>query len=336
MMTLTETNAGGQDASVAIGCGVSDFWVTQGGAEVWRRSKDGPQPLCPISLGGVLHPRESRTFTATWDGHFNEASPPNPAGPFVFHGQVDGLTADAPTQTPLAVSLTTDRTAYQVGQPILMTLTETNTSDGDITVEFGPSIDGFFVIHDGVEVWRSNLGPRPQSQFIGLKTLHPGESFTPSATWDGTANEGPPTTPTGTFEVHSQVPGANTVAIRILPAPTPLNVSVTTDRGSYRVGQPVRITVTETNTGTEAVEVGVCGPDRVAVTRQGVVVWRSVDRQACIQVVLLLEPGQSRQFTVNWPGRFNEHLRTPKTGLFLIQSTLDGASGATTIRIGRR
>ena len=141
MMTLTETNAGGQDASVAIGCGVSDFWVTQGGAEVWRRSKDGPQPLCPISLGGVLHPRESRTFTATWDGHFNEASPPNPAGPFVFHGQVDGLTADAPTQTPLAVSLTTDRTAYQVGQPILMTLTETNTSDGDITVEFGPSID---------------------------------------------------------------------------------------------------------------------------------------------------------------------------------------------------
>jgi hypothetical protein len=66
------------------------------------------------------------------------------------------------------------------------------------------------------------------------------------------------------------------------------------------------------------------------------VVWRSVDRQACIQIVLLLEPGQSRQFTLTWPGRFNEHLRTPKTGLFLIRSTLDGASGATTIRIGRR
>src|SRR5260370_24500586 len=76
-LTLTETNTSSMDASVAIGCGVSDFWVTQGGVEVWRRSKDGPQPLCPISLGGILHPQESRTFTATRDRHFNETTPPH-------------------------------------------------------------------------------------------------------------------------------------------------------------------------------------------------------------------------------------------------------------------
>src|SRR4051794_28360473 len=207
-LTLTETNASGHDTNVAIGCGVADFWATQGGVEVWRQSKDGPRPLCPISLGGVLHAGQSRTFSATWDGHFDESMPPNPPGPFVFHGEVDGLVADTPGPTDLAVSLTTDRSVYQVGQPIIMTLTETNTGDHEIDVEFGPAIDGFFVTRGGVEVWRSNLGPQPQGLFIGLKTLAPGEAFTRSATWDGQPNEGPLTSLTGGFEVHSEVTGA--------------------------------------------------------------------------------------------------------------------------------
>src|SRR4051794_38661095 len=38
-LTLTETNASGNDTNVAIGCGVANFWVTQAGVEVWRQSK---------------------------------------------------------------------------------------------------------------------------------------------------------------------------------------------------------------------------------------------------------------------------------------------------------
>jgi hypothetical protein len=319
-LTLTETNTSGHDTNVAIGCGVSDFWVTQGGVEVWRQSKDGPQPLCPISPGGILHAGQSRTSSATWDGHFNEATPPDPTGPFVFHGEVDGLLADASAPTDQTVSLTTDHAVYQVGQPIIMTLTRTNTSDHEINVEFGPAIDGFFVIQGGVEVWRSNLGPQPQALFIGLMPLKPGESFTQSATWDGRPNEGPSTTLTGEFEVHSEVQGANTVTIQIQPA---LLVSVTTERGSYRVGQPVHITINEA----APAALGGSTP-RVTVSRQGVEVWKAPKRA--------VTTGEVRQYTLTWPGRFTEHPRTPRTGLFLIQATLDGATATTAIRIGRR
>src|SRR4051794_32699972 len=139
MLTLVEKNTGVQDVNVTEGCGVVDFWVTQGGVEVWRNSKDGPQPLCPISTGGLLRSQESRTFMATWDGHFNLSTPPDPTGPFVLHGIVDGVEADAPNPSPtpspspspsqpgLSMTLTTDQTAYQSGQPVVMTLTRTNT-----------------------------------------------------------------------------------------------------------------------------------------------------------------------------------------------------------------
>jgi hypothetical protein len=349
LLTLTETNSGGQDVNVTIGCGVTDFWATEGGIEVWRLSRDGPQPLCPISLGGVLHPSQSRSFTATWDGHFNESPPPSPAGPIELHASVDGLTADAPAPVPLppaanpAVVLTTDRAVYQAGQPVIMTVTETNNGSQPISIEYGPSIDGFFVTQNGVEVWRSNLGPQPLSRalFIGLETLQPGQSFSQSATWNGQANEGPQASEmlTGDFQVHSEVSGSNTVAIEILPAqsstPTPLVVSLTTDRASYRAGQPVHITLFETNTTAAAIAVSASGASSVSITRQGVAVWKKPARGAGAHASILLNPGQSRQITLAWPGQFNQHPATHRTGLFLITATVDRVAASATIRIDR-
>jgi hypothetical protein len=69
--------------------------------------------------------------------------------------RVEGLENKA-LLSGLSVSLTTDKSSYQAGQPISMTLTETNMSNQPITVEDGPSTDGFFVTHDGVTVWSSN------------------------------------------------------------------------------------------------------------------------------------------------------------------------------------
>ena len=214
VLTLTETNTSTVDARVNVGCGVADFWVTEGGVEVWRLSRD-PRPLCPISNNGVLPAHQSRTFSATWDGHFNEAMPPDATGPFVYHASLDGVSVDS-----------------------------------------------------------SELSAQPR-----------------------------------------------------------LVVGITTDRAVYRVGRPVTITLTETNEGTEAAGVGVCGPSRVAISRQGVEVWQQPARGPCPALALLLPPGQSRQYTVIWPGRFNEHRGTPKAGLFLIQATLDGVSATATIRI---
>ena len=90
-------------------------------------------------------------------------------------------------QGVLAVSLTTDRPFYNLGQPVNMTLTETNISSDDVQVEVAPASDGFSITHNGATVWVSNHGPQPQ--YIRWETLKPGQSLTLNATWDGMPNE---------------------------------------------------------------------------------------------------------------------------------------------------
>jgi len=122
-----------------------------------------------------------------------------------------GPVAVASANEGVVVQLTTNQLVYHEGQAVQMTLTETNMTNHDVTISVGPSIDGFYVTKKGKEVWASNTGPQPQ--YILLKTLAPGQSFTLTATWNGQSNIGSASTPTGTLVVHSQVAGANTVTI---------------------------------------------------------------------------------------------------------------------------
>ena len=116
----------------------------------------------------------------------------------------------------LAVSLTTDHSFYQRGQPVDITLTEKNISSHDVRVEFGPSIDGFSITHNGAPVLISNKGPVPL--FIAVETLKPGQSFTLRATWNGMPNEGPPAEPTGVFVVHNAlIPNGPTATFTVVP-----------------------------------------------------------------------------------------------------------------------
>jgi hypothetical protein len=67
-----------------------------------------------------------------------------PAGtPLASTAWVGDTPAPRPPQPQgvLAVSLTTDHSSYIVGQPVNITLTETNISSHDVTVDIGPSID---------------------------------------------------------------------------------------------------------------------------------------------------------------------------------------------------
>jgi hypothetical protein len=122
--------------------------------------------------------------------------------------------AAAPVNQGLVVRLTTDRSVYQPGQSVVMTLTETDTGTQPVTVNLGPSIDGFFVTQNGHTVWASNTGPQPQ--YILRETIQPGKSITLTARWNGHSNVGPSSTPTGILVVHSQITGAPTVTIQIL------------------------------------------------------------------------------------------------------------------------
>jgi hypothetical protein len=122
-----------------------------------------------------------------------------------------------PDEMALAVSLTTDHSVYHRGQPVVITLTETNISSHDLTV-LGPIFNGRFTItHNGAPVWISNKGPVPLFP-IAPEILKPGQSITLQAVWDGRSNVGPPTEPTGVFVVHSAlIPNGPTATFIILP-----------------------------------------------------------------------------------------------------------------------
>ncbi len=126
--------------------------------------------------------------------------------------------APMPTISPVAqglvAKLSTNHQVYRRGEPVVITLTETNTSQQAISVEEGPSLGGFFVSHDGRRIWASNTGPQPM--FVVLKTLGPGQSTTQSVTWNGHANLGSASPAAGYLGIGSQLPGVQPVSIRII------------------------------------------------------------------------------------------------------------------------
>ena len=69
------------------------------------------------------------------------------------------------------MKLSTDHQVYRRGEPVVITLTETNTSQHAITVEQGPSMVGITVNHNGREVWASNRGIQPM--FVALQDAGP-------------------------------------------------------------------------------------------------------------------------------------------------------------------
>jgi len=114
----------------------------------------------------------------------------------------------------LVIKLTTNQRVYRVGQPVMMTLTETNMSQHDINVFLGPGSNGFVATRDGRKVWASNAGIQPM--FLVSRTVRPGESITLRATWNGHSNLGPASKVSGHVQIGSQVQGGPQVKIEIL------------------------------------------------------------------------------------------------------------------------
>jgi len=238
----------------------------------------------------------------------------------------------------LAVTVTTDQPSYQVGQPIRITLTETNPTNHDVTVAEGCGVSDFWTTQDGAEVWRkSKDGPQPLCPIFLGGVLHAHQSRSFNALWNGHTDEGPPGTPTGVVEVSGQVDGVASppLAIRIEPsAVNPLVLTVTTNHELYRPGRRVQITVTATNTGNEPIALGVDSP-KITVSRGGVAVWQ-LRRKVHPQVDRLLQPGQARKFAVAWKGLPNVPGVRLRPDVYTVQVMLHGMEDAATIRIGRR
>ncbi len=201
----------------------------------------------------------------------------------------------------LAYSVTTDKSTYQVGQPVQLTFTETNTSTQPVTVTDGPSIDGFTVSENGTTIWQSNSGVNPMH--VEQDTLQPGQSLTETTKWDGEPSASPSVAATGTFTVTNQLaPQAASASFQIA---SPVIYSLTTNQSSYQVGQPIQLSFTETNPSASAVSVTV-DPPNFSITQGGNSVWMSnSSAQSQPATTEVLYPNQSITQTATWDGTSN-------------------------------
>jgi hypothetical protein len=210
----------------------------------------------------------------------------------------------------LTYSLTTGQSSYQIGQPITMTFTETNTGDQPVTVEVSPT--DFAAAPAGAAQgatpsWQSN--PENQGATTTPETLQPGQSLSQTATWDGslTGMVEPGESSGyayGSFVVtNPNAPQGTTAAFQIA---SPFKETLTTDQSTYQLGQTIHFTFTRTNTSDEP---AVFTPSTFApfgfdVTQDGQTVQTSFpyvyDGPAIFPIVL--QPGQTWSTQGTWDG----------------------------------
>jgi hypothetical protein len=123
--------------------------------------------------------------------------------------------AFTPSGSPIVETLTTNKTIYKVGQPIQVTLTETNTTSSPVTSPTKAGVDSFTASQKFKDDWKSRGSKLAAPSY----TLQPGQTHTITVTWNGHANVGSHSrsTPlTGTFEIDSTLAN-NSVFIAIDP-----------------------------------------------------------------------------------------------------------------------
>ncbi len=213
--------------------------------------------------------------------------------------QPEGLERRSLLSGGLTDTLTTDKSVDQVGEPIQLSFTETNTSSQPVEIALAAFDDGFIVKEARVTVWQSNAGVNPMN--IVLLTLQPGQSHVFTSTWDGLPNMGSSVAlEPGTFTVtNQQVPDGPSATFQIAGD---LSYSLTTDQTEYGAGQPIQITLTETNTSAQPITVNVA-PTNFAVDLDGSTVWQSGNSGSV--TTQTLQPGQAVVQSATWNGIVN-------------------------------
>ncbi len=132
---------------------------------------------------------------------------------------VESLEAKALLSLPgLVTSVTTDRAVYEVGEPVRMTFTATNETDQPVSFAPDDEAMDFTVSSGGKTIWDEDYGQITLPLAV-VETLAPGQSFTLTATWDGTPNEGPATTPAGPLQVQCELDRTATATIEAVFSP---------------------------------------------------------------------------------------------------------------------
>ncbi len=205
----------------------------------------------------------------------------------------------------LTGTITTNQSVYEVGEPIEMTYTLTNTSSTSQTIAVGPSNSNFIVSEGGQTVWRSS--PGVAALYLKSDTLNPGQSLSLQATWNGSIVTGTSTTTgSGSFVVTNQLdPSGASASFQIDSA---LSYQTSVSQSDYPFGTQVQLSYAITNTSSSSVTFDLAPVDFV-VTQSGNAVWES-DPGAASQAATTetLQPGQSTTESAAWNGVASEGL----------------------------
>ncbi len=224
----------------------------------------------------------------------------------------------------ISYTLTTDQSTYQVGQPIQISFTETNTGDQPATVSLSPtdfSVSEQSTLWNGL-IWQSN--PENAGQAPTSVTLQPGQSVSQTATWDGTvpastyqqsASSLASVNQFGTFSVSN--PNALQGETATFQITNPLQGSLTTNQATY-LGQPVQLTYTETNTSSQALTIIASNPPLYQIMHDGQPVLPIQDPIG--STFDTISPGQTitSQYTYHPPG-FGPYTLANMTGAFVAE-----------------
>ena len=334
-MNFTETNNGTQP--IVVLTGPTRFEISENGTAIWDTTS--PAPIATTAPSWTtLQPGQSYSQTASWDGSTNSGALNSLSGVFTVVNELDPQSDSAtfqfaaPSSSQLSTSLTTDQAVYQLGQPIQLTFTQTNVGTTPIKVLVGPT--SFDVTRTGAEIWNSSFPTAPPFVSDSWTTLQAGQSVTQTATWNGVPDNLPSAYSNGTFTVTNAMDprGESTTFQIIAPPAADLSSTVTTDKSVYNFGEPIQLTLNETNVGSQPIVV-LTGPTAFEIKHDGADLWDSTNPNDLPASTSweTLQPGQSFTQILSWSGPTWYTITRPQaTGTFSVSNRLDpnGASAS--------
>jgi hypothetical protein len=293
-ITYTQTNTSSQP--VTANTGPSDFTINQAGQSAPVANLPGTWTT--QSPTTTLQPGQSISETATWNGVANVGSQ---SGANVLGSDItvsdsaapQPLTAGFQITNPIETGLTVTSSSFAAGDPVTLLYTATNSGDVPVTVLNSP---GSFSIQEELQLQYPEVFSQTGSGTGTLVTLQPGQSLTQSATWTPSGGQAP----VGSYQAYYSGPFDGKWAIFQVGAPGSISTTFTTDKSDYSVGQPVQITLSETNTSNQPVTVNT-GPSEFQITGETLAadVSGTGGTQSSTETLL---PGQSFTQTATWNG----------------------------------
>lgn len=354
--TITNTS----DQPVTFNRPPADFIVAGESDAIGTVWESDPGAASQPPTSETLQPGQSLTETATWNGIANEGSlagsnvfddftvtvlgsPVNPGLDFLISSPLSGSV----TSTGGAPDLSGDM-VYQPGQPLLLTATETNTSDQPVTI---PDSNDNFVLPGPTTVTIPSTNATANGPFV---TLQPGQSETFTATWDPDANPASPA-PAGTYPVsfqdtfqgfwgHSIVIDPQTPTGGGSTSPpgstgststaAPLAMTVMASPEPTGSSGPLRIRLTLDNVSKEKVKLAAFAGRAEITLLRGSTVVATASKRLSVRQAQNLRPGRSLHLTTELairPSRSKSQALEP--GTYTLEVEDGGYTAETTLEI---